>query len=88
MVGAHRGGRGLVGVALAPVSGHVVPLLKSPATDLTRELVPALGVVLAHVPVQGGLLAAGEATDLTPGGRESAVHILHYFKISANCQRR
>lgn len=57
----------MLGVAFAPVSADVVPLLEAAATDVTGELVAALGVVLLHVPVQGRLLTAGETTHLTPG---------------------
>ena len=53
-----------------PVMGaQIVSLLKTPATELTGELVAALHVVLPHVPVDRGLLVTGEAAHLTPGGR-------------------
>lgn len=65
--GGGGGAGGVVGVTLAAVGGHVVPLLEAAAADLAGELVAALGVVLAHMPVQRGLLAAGEAAHLAPG---------------------
>lgn len=45
--------------------GHVVPLLEAAAADLARKPVAPLGVVFTHVPVQRGLLTAGETTHLT-----------------------
>lgn len=59
-----------LGMALAFVCGDVVLLLKLLATDVAGEQVEGVGVMLLHVPVEGGLLTAAEATDLTPVGGE------------------
>lgn len=56
------------GVAFALVGGDVVAFLEPFPADVAGELVEGVGVVFPHVPVQGGFLATGEATDLTPGG--------------------
>lgn len=53
-------------MALAFVRRDVVFLLKLLATEFAGKLVERFGIVLLHVPVQGRLLPAGEATDLTP----------------------
>lgn len=55
-----------LGVTLALVRGDVVFLLKLLAAEVAGELVEGVRVVLLHVPVEGGFLAAGEPTDLTP----------------------
>lgn len=64
---------GRVGVALALMGGDVVLLLKLFATEIAGELIEGVGIVLLHVPVEGGFLAAGEAADLTPGGGQSGM---------------
>lgn len=54
-------------MAFAAVSCNTVWLLKALAADLTGEAQRGRGLhVLAPVPVQGGLLAAGEPADLAP----------------------
>lgn len=54
-------------MAFAAVSCDAVWLLKALATDLAGEAQGGRGLcMLAPVPVQGGLLAAGEPADLTP----------------------
>lgn len=54
-------------MALAAVSCDAVWLLKALATELAGEAQGGCCLcVLAPVPVQGGLLAAGEPADLTP----------------------
>lgn len=54
-------------MAFAAVSCNTVWLLKTLATKLTRESQGSRCLcMLAPVPIQGGLLAAGEPTDLTP----------------------
>lgn len=54
-------------MALAAVSCHAVQLLKALAAELTGEAQGSCCLrVLAPVPVQRGLLAAGEPTDFTP----------------------
>lgn len=55
------------------MGGDVVLLLKLFATEIAGELIEDVGVVLLHVPVEGGFLAAGEAADLTPGGGQSGM---------------
>lgn len=56
----------VIWVTFTPMRGHVVPLLEAAAADLARKPVAPLGVVFTHVPVQRGLLTAGETTHLTP----------------------
>lgn len=62
-------------MALGLVVHHVVLLLKFLAADEAGELVGGVGVVLLHVPVEGGLLEAGDAADLThtTGGDKDTV---------------
>lgn len=55
------------------MGGDVVLLLKLFATEIAGELIEGVGVVLLHVPVEGGFLAAGEAADLTLEGFLSRV---------------
>ena len=45
----------------------VVFLLELLAAQIAGEPIGGVGVVLLHVPVEGGLLAAREAADLAPG---------------------
>lgn len=53
-------------MTFAAMSCNTVWLLKALPTELTGEAQGSLGLrVLAPVPVQGGLLAAGEPADLT-----------------------
>lgn len=61
-------------MALAAVSCHAVRLLKALATELTGEAQGSCCLrVLAPVPVQRGLLAAGEPTDFTLQGLLSSM---------------
>lgn len=60
-------------MAFALVGGDVVPLLELLAADVAGELVEGVGVVLLHVPVEGGFLAAGEAADLAPRRKRDGV---------------
>ena len=61
-------GRGRrLGVALALMGRDVVFLLELLAAQIAGEPIGGVGVVLLHVPVEGGLLAAREAADLAPG---------------------
>lgn len=67
--GSSIGGQGLCNehlrVALGFVSHHTVLLLEFLAADAAGELVGGISIVLLHVPVEGGLLTAGESTDFT-----------------------
>lgn len=51
----------------------VVLLLELFAAEIAGELIEGIGVVLLHVPVEGGFLTAGEAADLTLEGFLSRV---------------
>lgn len=53
-------------MALAFVCCDIVLLLKLLATEVAGKLIKRVRVMLLHVPVQGGLLAAREAADLAP----------------------
>jgi len=61
-----RSGCIVVWVALASVSCDIVSLFKATTADLTGELVGALSIVRAHMPIQRGFLSTGKATHLTP----------------------
>ena len=54
-------------MALALMGRDVVFLLELLAAQIAGEPIGGVGVVLLHVPVEGGLLAAREAADLAPG---------------------
>lgn len=84
----------MIWVSFTPMSGHVVPLLEAPAADLTSKSIVVLGVVFTHVPVQRGLLTAGEATHLAPekththSTRMTTYEILDSHRKETKCETK
>lgn len=75
-------------MAFAAVSCNAVWLLKALAADLTGEAQRGRGLhVLAPVPVQGGLLAAGEPADLALQGLLSSVNASVDEQVAAGAER-
>lgn len=75
-------------MAFAAVSCDAVWLLKALAADLTREAQGGCCLcMLAPVPVQGGLLAAGEPANLTLQGFLSSVDAPVDDQVAAGAER-
>lgn len=75
-------------MAFAAVSCHTVRLLEALAAELTGEAQGGHRLrMLAPVPVQGGLLAAGEPTDLTLQGFLSGVDAPMDDQVAAGAER-
>lgn len=75
-------------MAFATVSCNAVRLLESLATELTGEAQSGSSLcMLAPVPVQGGLLAAGEPADLTLQGFLSSVDAPVDDEVAAGAER-